>query len=72
MSGASAAPSQIHSGDFLFLLVLDGRLDLASRTLGSHTLDTGDACVIPPGADYALESRSPAEVLEVAMPQRDW
>jgi quercetin dioxygenase-like cupin family protein len=54
-------------GEFLFLYVLDGRIDLVSRILGTHTLAAGDACVIPSGVDYALEAKMPSEVLEVAL-----
>jgi quercetin dioxygenase-like cupin family protein len=68
-AGEHAAP-QIHHGDFLFLLVLDGRLDLASQTLGTHALSAGDACVIPGGVDHALAASLPAEVLEVALARR--
>ena len=62
---------QIQDGDFLFLLLLDGRLGLISHALGTHALDVGDACVIPQGADYALDARLPADVLAVALPQLD-
>jgi quercetin dioxygenase-like cupin family protein len=58
---------RVFDGEFLFLCVLDGRIDLISRTLGTHTLAAGDACVIPEGIDYALEARLPCEVLEVAL-----
>lgn len=60
---------QVHDGDFLFLMVLEGRLDLISRALGSQTLDADDACVISAGTDFALQAREPTEVLEVALPQ---
>lgn len=58
---------QIHRNDVLFLLLLEGQLDLISDAIGTHALGTGDACVIPAGADYALQARSPAQILEVAM-----
>ena len=60
---------QIQDGDFLFLLVIDGRLDLLSHTLGTHTLDVGDACVISEGADYAFNAQLRSDVLEVALSQ---
>ena len=59
---------KIHDGDFLFLYALQGRCRLLSRTLGEHALDAGDSCVIPAGADYALEMPAGAEMLEVALP----
>ena len=64
---AAHSRRQIHRGDFLFLQVLDGRLDLSSESLGEHTLDAGDACVIPSGADYSLAASQPCELLEVAV-----
>jgi quercetin dioxygenase-like cupin family protein len=59
---------KIHDGEFLFLYVLQGRCCLLSRTLGEHTLDAGDACVIPAGADYARAMPAGTEMLEVAFP----
>ncbi len=64
-----AAPtSQAHNGEFLFLCALEGQCRLLSRALGDHTLDAGDACVIPTGADYALDMDAACEILEVALP----
>lgn len=60
----------LHDGEFLFLAVLDGRLQLRSKALGTHTLETDDVCVIPTGADYVIEGIAPCEVLEVALPAR--
>ncbi len=69
--GASTADEhltpQIHDDEFRFLFVLEGRLDLVSRSLGTHALAAGDACVIPEGVDYALDAPSVCEVLEVAL-----
>jgi uncharacterized protein YjlB len=59
---------RIQCAEVLFLLVLDGRIDLASQSLGAHSLAAGDACVIPGGADYLLRASMPADVLEVVMP----
>ena len=63
--------TRMHDSEFLFLFVFEGRLDLHSRTLGTHTLAAGDACVIPDGVDYALEASLPSEVLEVALARRN-
>jgi mannose-6-phosphate isomerase-like protein (cupin superfamily) len=57
-----------HDGEFLFFATLDGRAQLRSRSLGTHTLETDDVCVIPKGADYILEAAAPCEVLEVKLP----
>jgi quercetin dioxygenase-like cupin family protein len=59
--------SQVHDGEFLFLVVLDGCLEVMGQAFGIHTLESGDACVIPQGADYVLEARLSADVLEVAL-----
>ena len=48
-----------------------GRQSSRLLRIGTHALDVGDACVIPQGADYALDARLPADVLAVALPQRD-
>ncbi len=66
-----APATRRHNSEFLFLFVFDGQLDLISRTLGTHTLDVGDACVVPEGVDYALEASMPCEVLEVALARRN-
>jgi quercetin dioxygenase-like cupin family protein len=65
--GHKTEPSR-HDGEFLFFAMLDGRAQLRSRLLGAHTLETDDVCVIPKGADYALETEAPCEVLEVKLP----
>jgi mannose-6-phosphate isomerase-like protein (cupin superfamily) len=64
------AMSRIHTGEFLFFAVLDGRLRMLSKALGAHMLETDDTCVIPTGADFAIEAIAPCEVLEVALPAR--
>lgn len=57
-----------HKGEFLFLALLEGAAALASSSIGSHRLDTDDACVIPTGTRYALTPQGPCEILEVALP----
>ncbi|MGH8163520.1 MAG: cupin domain-containing protein, partial [Rhodanobacteraceae bacterium] len=57
-----------HAGEFLFLFVLDGVLRLTSHAFGTHDLNPGDACVIPAGADYALNANASCQILEVALP----
>lgn len=59
-----------HDGEFSFLSILDGQLRLGGPTLGTHTLETDDSCVIPAGADHTIEAVTPSEVLEVALPAR--
>jgi quercetin dioxygenase-like cupin family protein len=60
---------QINRNPFLFWQVLDGSLELTSQLLGTHTLQTSDACVIPVGADYMLATEQSCELLEVALAQ---
>ncbi len=57
-----------HRGEFFFLFVLQGVLDLESAKLGDHALGAGDCCVIPSGAAFALRAHAGAEFLEVALP----
>jgi mannose-6-phosphate isomerase-like protein (cupin superfamily) len=64
------AATAVHDGDFLFFNVLSGTAQFASRTVGTHTLESGDACVLPKGADYALVATNACEILEVALPAR--
>lgn len=66
----TAPEERLHEGEFLFLCVLEGQCRLSRRTLGAHTLDTGDACVIPTGAHYTLDASAPCQILEVALPAK--
>lgn len=58
---------QVHAGDFLFWLVLEGRLELNSAILGRYVLAGGDACAIAGGSDHVLKASEPCEVLEVSL-----
>jgi quercetin dioxygenase-like cupin family protein len=62
---AEAAP---HGGEFLFLFVLKGALDLAGGTIGTHRLATDDSVVIPAEAGYSLGAAPGTEFLEVMLP----
>ena len=57
-----------HRGDFLFLMVLAGSAHLSSRIVGTHTLETGDTCVLPTATDYTLAGTGACRILEVALP----
>lgn len=57
-----------HAGEFLFYFILNGELSLRSDALGNHRLSSGDSCVIPAGADYALQAGPGLEMLEVTLP----
>jgi quercetin dioxygenase-like cupin family protein len=58
-----------HDGEFLFFFVLQGELALSGKDLGDHQLRAGDSCVIPAGADYALQATPGTEMLEVSLPE---
>lgn len=62
------AGERTHTGDFLFLHVLQGSAQLTSRNLGIHALGVDDCCVLPTGAEFALTGSTNCEILEVALP----
>jgi quercetin dioxygenase-like cupin family protein len=64
----SIMQSITHQGEFLFWFVLAGELSLTSRTLGQHTLYSGDSCTIPDGSECTLSGSDTLEVLEVRLP----
>jgi len=57
-----------HSGELLFLFILQGEIGIDSRGRGNHRLLAGDSCVIPAGVDYALRAGAGLEMLEVSLP----
>ena len=65
--GAPAQP-RTHDGEFLFFAILEGGVELQSRSHGGHALNRDDACVLPTGADYALKAATPAQILMVTLP----
>jgi mannose-6-phosphate isomerase-like protein (cupin superfamily) len=64
----SSATFGAHGGEFLFFFVLGGDVALEVQGHGQHHLKANDSCVIPAGADYALEADAGSEMLEVALP----
>ncbi|MGA8278186.1 MAG: cupin domain-containing protein [Rhodanobacteraceae bacterium] len=60
--------THIHSGELLFVFVLDGELELTGSQLGHHRLRAGDSCVIPAGVEHALLTSPDIELLEVRLP----
>lgn len=64
----TAAPADGHAGEFLFLFVLQGALNLDSHAQGNHQLQAGDSCVIPAGMGYTLRAGAGLELLEVSLP----
>jgi quercetin dioxygenase-like cupin family protein len=64
--GSAGAKFGAHGGEFLFLFVLAGEAGL--DVFGQHRLSSGDSCVIPAGAPYALSADASSEILEVTLP----
>ncbi len=52
-----------HAGEFFFVFVLQGALEL-----NTHSLQTDDSCVIPAGVDCSLHAVAGTEYLEVTLP----
>jgi mannose-6-phosphate isomerase-like protein (cupin superfamily) len=67
-TNAARTETASHKGEFFFLFVLNGTLDLESAKLGNHTLNEGDCCVIPAGAAFALRATAGTDFLEVTLP----
>ena len=69
-SAGSDAPNLLSGMDpdrTLFLVLLDGRARLRGPTADTHLLESGDACVIPRGADRVLDALVRSEVLAVSL-----
>ena len=60
---AKAMTSICHTEEFFFIFVLQGTLEL-----NTHSLQSGDSCVIPAGVACGLHANEPAEYLEVTLP----
>lgn len=56
-----------HQGEFMFLFVLKGSLDL-TRDGTAHHLATGDSCVLPAGSRFSLQPGAGLEFLDVTLP----
>jgi quercetin dioxygenase-like cupin family protein len=67
-TGGAETRLPAHGGEFLFLFVLGGDVTLEVQGHGRHRLKANDSCVIPAGADYALEAGADAELLDVSLP----
>ena len=59
---------QRHSGELLFVFVLNGELGLVSREEGKQRIFAGDSCVIPAGLEFSLQAGVGLELLEVSLP----
>ncbi|MFN0085056.1 MAG: cupin domain-containing protein [Blastocatellia bacterium] len=57
-----------HAGEFLFLFVLQGEIELSGLEQADHRLLAGDSCVIPAGREFSLRPGVDLEMLEVTLP----
>jgi quercetin dioxygenase-like cupin family protein len=57
----------LHTGEFLFLFVLQGELGLDGIEYGDQ-LREGDSCVLPANLKYRLQASADLEMLEVRLP----
>ena len=58
-----------HQGEFSFLFVLEGKMNLARADQGSHLMNETDCCVLPSGESPAISECSDAlKLLEVTLP----
>jgi quercetin dioxygenase-like cupin family protein len=57
-----------HSGEFLFVFVLSGELELQNEQLGAHTLRADESCVMPAGEKFEINAAAGTQMLEVALP----
>lgn len=67
LPGTSESRGQ-HEGEFMFLFILEGGLDLDVHGHGAHRLNEGDGCVLPQGARYTLHAGPDLELLDVTLP----
>lgn len=67
-SGRPAQATVAHSGELLFLFILQGGLRLRGETLGEQPLTADESCVLPPDVGFVLEASSDLEMLEVTLP----
>lgn len=67
-TGNAQTPMVLHTGELLFLFLLEGALVLRSDTHGEHTLHASDSLTIPAGMAVSLRVEKGVEFLEVAMP----
>jgi quercetin dioxygenase-like cupin family protein len=68
-TGTTSAPGSSHDGEFSFLFVLDGSVELRVDGHGAESLSTGDCVSVPPGSSHSLHGCSEdLELLEVSLP----
>jgi len=68
VAGKPARATGNHGGEFMFLYLLGGSLQVQSEGSGDYRLGADDCCVLPRGVAYALEGSSDLEMLEVTLP----
>jgi quercetin dioxygenase-like cupin family protein len=57
-----------HDGEFAFIFVLGGALQLHSGVHGDHALNEGDSVTLPAGDEFALRAVGGTSFLEVRLP----
>lgn len=62
---SGAGFSDAHSGEFLFLYVLEGEGEIRASELGEHNLREGDCCTVPAGVEYEIAAGERFQILEV-------
>lgn len=65
MDDKATPMNSFRTGDVVFLFVLEGKLRLRVDDQEALTMQSGDACAMPPGAVYILDAAAPCEILEV-------
>ena len=61
------AATRVHQQGLLFFYLLEGELEVAGDSIGTHLLSAGDSCVIPRGAPYSFFPIGSCQILEVAV-----
>jgi quercetin dioxygenase-like cupin family protein len=56
-----------HTGDFLFMFVLNGDVDLSIKLADSHPLSANDSVCLPTACKYTLTATYPVTLLEVTV-----
>ncbi|WP_374377425.1 hypothetical protein [Dongia sp.] len=65
---AARMDAPAHGGEFLFMFVLKGTLELSAGGHGRHQLTVGDSVCIPGDCAFALSSAADTEFLGVRLP----
>ena len=67
-SAAARTEAAAHGGEFLFIFVLKGLLELSATGHGRHELAAGDSVNIPGDCSFALTATPDTEFLDIRLP----